>query len=259
MDRVTPEDRVGRAVELLLAARHAIAFTGAGVSTPSGIPDFRSPHSGLWTKDDPMAVASIHAFRTDPTIFYEWIRPTARLFAEATPNPAHIALAELEQLDLLKAIITQNIDNLHQEAGSKRVLELHGHLREAVCLRCRQVLPAEGLVQEYLLEGKVPHCQDCGGVLKPMAVLMGEPLPMDVLSDAQRESEMCDLVLVAGSSLRVVPAAHLPLAACRQGADLIIVNHEETPADPIAEVVIHEDVAEVLPRIGQACRDRMAE
>jgi NAD-dependent deacetylase len=259
MERVAREDREGRATELLLAARHAVAFTGAGVSTPSGIPDFRSPKSGLWETDDPMVVASIQTFRSDPGVFYEWIRPTARLFAEARPNPAHLALADLERLGLLKAVITQNIDNLHQEAGSNRVLELHGHLREAACLRCRRVVPAAGFVQEYMLEGKVPYCQDCGGVLKPLAVFMGEPLPMDVLLDAEAESQACDLVLVAGSSLSVVPAAHLPLAACKRGAGLIIVNYEETPADPIADVVIHEDVAEVLPRIALACREGMAQ
>ena len=249
------QDSITRAAELLLAARYVVAFTGAGVSTPSGIPDFRSPDSGLWTRDDPMAVASIHAFRKDPSIFYEWMRPTARLFKEARPNAAHLALSELERLGLLKAIITQNIDNLHQEAGSGRVLELHGHLREAVCLRCRRTTPAEGAFSEYMLEGKVPRCQDCGGALKPMAILMGESLPMDVYLDAEVESETCDLMLVAGSSLSVVPAASLPLMACGQGAGLVIINLQETPADGMADVVIHKDVAEVLPQIVAACRD----
>jgi NAD-dependent deacetylase len=252
---VVIRDSISRAAKLLLAARYAVAFTGAGVSTPSGIPDFRSPDSGLWTKDDPMAVASIHAFRREPSIFYEWMRPTARLFKEAVPNAAHLALAELEKLRLLKATITQNIDNLHQEAGSGRVLELHGHLREGVCLRCRRTIPAEGAFSEYMLEGKVPRCQDCGGALKPMAILMGEPLPMDVYLDAEMESETCDLMLVAGTSMRVVPAANLPFLAYRQGARLVIVNIQETPADGMAEVVIHEDVAEVLPQIAAACRD----
>ena len=119
-------DSIGRAAELIVGAKHAVAFTGAGISTPSGIPDFRSPESGLWTKDDPMVVASIHTFRTEPAVFYEWIRPTPRLCAEAEPNAAHLALAELEETGLLKAVITQNIDNLHQRAGSERVLELHG-------------------------------------------------------------------------------------------------------------------------------------
>ncbi|MDH4208955.1 MAG: NAD-dependent deacylase, partial [Anaerolineae bacterium] len=106
-------DKVGEAAELLLRARHAVAFTGAGISTPSGIPDFRSPESGLWAKDDPMVVASIHTFRADPRVFYEWMQPTARLFAKARPNAAHLALAELEELGLIRAVITQNIDNLH--------------------------------------------------------------------------------------------------------------------------------------------------
>ncbi len=201
-----------------------------------------------------MVVASIYTFRTDPSVFYEWMRPLAGLFEEAKPNAAHLALAELEELGLLKAVLTQNIDGLHQMAGSARVLELHGHLREAVCLCCGQVTPTEGLIQEYILEGKVPGCRDCGGTLKPLAVLMGEPLPTEVFLEAERESRTCDLMLVAGSSLTVVPAASLPLAARQQGAELIIVNVQETPADALAEVVIHEDLAEVLPQIVAACR-----
>jgi NAD-dependent deacetylase len=254
---VSLQEQVDRIAELLVSARHAVAFTGAGVSTPSGIPDFRSPDSGLWTKHDPMVVASIQTFRADPRIFYEWMRPTARLFVDAKPNPAHVALAELEALGLLKAVITQNIDNLHQRAGSKRVLELHGHLREAVCLSCRQVVSTEGFLQEYLLKGEVPYCSDCGGVLKPVAVLMGEQLPLDVFTDAQMESQRCDVMLVAGSSLTVVPAAELLYVAYRQGSELAIVNYQETPADSLAEVVIHEDVAQTLPRILRACRKRM--
>jgi NAD-dependent deacetylase len=251
------EKDIDRAAELLTSARRTVAFTGAGVSTPSGIPDFRSPGSGLWTKVNPMVVASIQAFRVEPRIFYQWMSSTARLFVKAQPNPAHIALAELEELGLLKAVITQNIDNLHQTAGSKRVLELHGHLREAVCMKCQQVVPIEGSVREHVLEGEVPYCGDCGGVLKPMAVFMGEPLPMDVFMEAQMESQRCDLMLVAGSSLTVVPAADLIYVARRQGSKLIVVNYQETSADHLAEVVIREDVAEALPQIVQACRDRI--
>jgi NAD-dependent deacetylase len=251
-------DKVGQAAELLLKARHAVAFTGAGISTPSGIPDFRSPDSGLWTRDDPMVVASIHTFRTDPRIFYEWMQPTARLLTEAKPNAAHLALAELEELGLIRAVITQNIDNLHQKAGSTRVLELHGHLREAVCMRCRRVSSAEGLIQDCLLGGKVPYCEECGGALKPAAVFMGESLPMEVFLDAQMECQICDLMLVIGSSLSVVPAADLPIMAHRAGAALIIVNYQETPADHLAEVVVREDLAEALPHIVRACRNRGA-
>jgi NAD-dependent deacetylase len=204
-----------------------------------------------------MVVASIQAFRTDPRVFYEWMRPLAVLFGEAKPNAAHLALAELEGLGLLNAVITQNIDGLHQLAGSTRVLELHGHLRQAVCLRCGRVTPTEGLIQEYVVQGEVPRCQHCGGTLKPLAVLMGEPLPMDVFLEAQMESQACDLMLVVGSSLTVVPAASLPLAARRQGAELIIVNMEETLADGVAQLVIHEDVAKVLPQIVAACRSSL--
>ncbi len=201
-----------------------------------------------------MVVASIRTFRTDPRMFYEWMRPLVGLFEDARPNAAHLALAELESLGLLKAVITQNIDGLHQMAGSTRVLELHGHLREAICLRCGQVTPTEGLIRKYVSEGEVPDCRDCGGTLKPLAVLMGEPLPLEVVLEAERESQECDLMLVAGSSLTVVPAASLPVAACRQGADLIIVNVQETMADALAEVVIHDDLAEVLPQIVTACQ-----
>jgi len=252
------EDSIGRAAELFVNARHAVALTGAGISTPSGIPDFRSPDSGLWIKDDPMAVASIYTFRTQPKAFYEWMRPTVQLFLEADPNPAHLALAELEEMGLLEAVITQNIDNLHQKAGSKRVLELHGHFREVICIGCQQVYPTEGMIYDYILDGNVPSCKGCGGVLKPMAVLMGEPLPLDVLLDAQMESQTCDLMLVAGSSLTIVPAANLPFVARGVGSDLIIVNYGDTPADTDAEVVIHEDVAEILPAIVEICRARSA-
>lgn len=255
---MSPEESIRRAAELFLNARHAVALTGAGISTPSGIPDFRSPDSGLWTKDDPMEVASIRTFRTEPEAFYEWMRPTIQLFLEADPNPAHLALAELEEMGLLEAVITQNIDNLHQKAGSKRVLELHGHFREAVCMECRQAYPTEGMIYEYMLKGKVPSCDGCGGVLKPMAVFMGEPLPMDVLLDAEMEAQMCDLMLVAGSSLTVVPAANIPSLARRLGSDVIIVNYERTPADRDAEVVIHEDVAQTLPAIVEICREQAA-
>ena len=250
---MSAERGIRQVAELLLRSRYAVAFTGAGISTPSGIPDFRSPDSGLWTKDDPMVVASIYTFRTEPRIFYEWMQPTARLFAEAVPNSAHIALAQLEKVGLIKAVITQNIDDLHQKAGSQRVLELHGHLREAVCLQCGEEVATAGFLDDYLVAGKVPYCSECGGALKPKAVFMGEELPMDVLLDAQVESQKCDLMLVVGSSLTVVPAANLPIAACRSGADLVVVNNQATPVDGIAEVVLRGDVAEVLPQIAQAC------
>jgi NAD-dependent deacetylase len=245
---LTLVQQIEKASELFARSRHAVALTGAGVSTPSGIPDFRSPGSGLWEKVDPMAVASIFAFRVQPQAFYDWLHPTAELLLNAQPNPAHRALADLENMGLLKAVITQNIDNLHQEAGSTTVYELHGHLREATCIRCHKIVPARPLIEKFVADAQVPRCE-CGGVMKPNAVLFGEQPPMDVLMAAQREAEMCDLMLVAGSSLEVVPASSIPLLAKRKGARIIIVNYQPTSLDPSTDVVIHEDVAIVLPKI----------
>lgn len=236
------------AAGLLRQASYAVAMTGAGVSTPSGIPDFRSPESGLWAQVNSMAVASIFAFRVRPQDFYDWIRPVARTMVEAQPNPAHQALARLEAAGLLKSVITQNIDGLHQKAGSQRVHEVHGHIREATCVRCYRVAPADSLIEKFLDHGEVPHCS-CGGVMKPNAILFGEQLPLQVVTAARQDVRACDLALVAGSSLEVVPAADLPLIALGSGARLIIVNHQPTHLDERADVVIHADVAEVLPRI----------
>lgn len=245
------EEKIERAAQLIRRSHHMVAFTGAGHSTPSGIPDFRSPHSGLWEKHNPMLVASIWAFRLNPKTFYDWIRPMADTLFNASPNPAHIALAELEELGYLRTVITQNIDNLHQRAGSRRVLELHGHLREATCVRCYKKVPVEPTVERTIHKGKIPHCE-CGGVLKPDVILFGEQLPIRVLNQAMDEARNCDLILVAGSSLEVTPAADIPFLAADSGAKAIIVNLQPTLFDPRADVVIHGDVAEVLPRFVRA-------
>lgn len=244
------DNLITHAAGLLRQSSYAVAMTGAGHSTPSGIPDFRSPESGLWTRVDAMAVASIFAFRRRPQDFYDWIRPLARLMIEARPNPAHQALAQLETAGLLRSVITQNIDGLHQRAGSQRVHEVHGHMREATCVQCYQVVPADHFIQEFIEHGKVPRCS-CGGVMKPNVILFGEQLPLDVLTAARHDATCCDLMLVAGSSLEVEPAASLPLVALGHGAQLIIINYQPTYLDERADVVIHADVAEVLPRISE--------
>jgi NAD-dependent deacetylase len=230
-----------------------IALTGAGHSTRSGIPDFRSPHSGLWEKANPMLVASIWGFRLNPRTFYDWIRPLVGRLLTASPNPAHLALADLEQMGYLKRIITQNIDNLHQRAGSRRVLELHGHLREATCIRCYKIVPIDASFEQTVLDGRVPRCE-CGGVLKPNVILFGEQLPVRVLNAAMAEARNCDLILVAGSSLEVTPAADIPFVALESGAKAIIVNLEPTCLDDRADVVIHGDVALALPAIVEAVK-----
>ncbi|MGD2040974.1 MAG: NAD-dependent deacylase [Anaerolineae bacterium] len=245
------EREIERAAELIAQARYVVAFTGAGHSTASGIPDFRSPGSGLWERHNPMLVASIWGFRLNPKTFYNWIRPMARTMLEAAPNPGHIALAQMEQKGYIKSVITQNIDNLHQKAGSRHVLELHGHLRAATCIRCYQEFPVNAQLEQDILDGRIPRC-DCGGVLKPNVILFGEQLPIRVLNQAMDEARRCDLMLVAGSSLEVTPAADIPVLAVDRGAKAIIINLQPTGFDPHADVVLHTDLTDALPRIAQA-------
>lgn len=246
------EGRIQKAASLLREARHAIALTGAGISTPSGIPDFRSPGTGLWEKADPMEVASLYAFRRRPKVFYEWIRPMIDLFLSAQPNPAHQALARLEAAGRLQAVLTQNIDGLHQRAGSQVVLELHGHLRETLCLQCHRSAPADQALKK-ITQGEVPTCSVCGGVVKPKVILFGEQLPSDVVNLAMEHVRLADLILVVGSSLTVLPAAKMPAYVHAWGGQVIIVNQQETYADSFASVVLHEDVVEVVPRLVDLC------
>jgi len=243
---------VEQAIELLSAARHTVALTGAGISTPSGIPDFRSRGSGLWTDADPLAVASIWAFHDYPEQFYRWIRPVMVKLLAAKPNVAHTTLALLEQQGLLKAVITQNIDSLHLKAGSRRVLEVHGHTRTAHCLDCRHGLTSDPLWSAMLAGVPPPPCPACGGLLKPDVVLFGEPLPYEALSAAQHETLAADVMLIIGSSLEVMPVADLPLLAKRRGAATILINLTPTPLDAQMAVVIRADVVKTLQQLRRA-------
>jgi NAD-dependent deacetylase len=246
------EQEITRAADLIRRSRCAVALTGAGISTPSGLPDFRSRDSGMWGKVDPIAVASIYGFRRNPEAFFNWIRPLAGLMRDARPNPAHHALARLEEMGHLKAIITQNVDMLHTRAGSREIYEVHGHLRSATCIQCYKPYPTEPFIDQLIDEGAVPRCAECGGILKPDVILFGEQLPIRVLHAAQRATREADVMLVAGSSLTVAPVSELPLLAVANGADLIVVNDETTYMDGQAAVVVHADVAEILPRIAAA-------
>jgi NAD-dependent deacetylase len=240
---------IQEAARLLRRARRTVALTGAGISTPSGIPDFRTPDSGLWERADPMVVASLDGFRANPLSFYEWVKPLARTMRSAQPNPAHFALAQLEAMGLLSAVITQNIDMLHTRAGSQRVLEVHGHLREATCIACYKVLPASGLLEGWLERGELPRCPACGQAMKPNVILFGEQLPTSIFIEAKLAARQCDLMIVAGSSLEVFPVADLPCLAVGCGAKLILVNREPTCMDDQAAVVIRDDVARALPAL----------
>ncbi len=240
------------AAELLRRGRAGVAFTGAGISTPSGIPDFRSPSTGVWANQDLLEVASLSTFRYRPERFYEWVRPLATLIYQARPNAAHQALAALEAAGQLKAVITQNIDELHRRAGTQRVLEIHGSLSTATCGQCHRTVPARACLQRFIEDGAIPRCEQCGGVLKPDVILMEEQLPVAVLHQARQAVRQCDVMLVAGSSLEVLPAASLPMEAVRNGARLIIVNQADTYLDERADVLIRADVADVLPQIAAA-------
>jgi NAD-dependent deacetylase len=245
---VTLDEQVRKAQGLLSQAQHAVALTGAGISTPSGIPDFRSPTSGLWQDVDPLQVASIFAFRQRPQDFYDWIHPLTAKTLAAQPNAAHAALANLEMHGPLQTVITQNIDMLHHKAGSQSVIEIHGHMRELTCLQCYDVVPSETILETFIETGDVPRCA-CGGILKPNVILFGEQLPVGALAESKRQARACDLMLVAGSSLEVAPAGDLPALATESEAHLIIVNYEETYADEMADVAIRADVVEILPRL----------
>ena len=246
------ELQIEQAVSLLTDSRHIVALTGAGISTPSGIPDFRSPNSGLWKHADPFEVASIYSFRPRPQDFYDWIQPLTRLTLDAAPTPAHLALAQMEQRGRLRCIITQNVDMLHSKAGSSTVYEVHGHFREMTCLRCYTVYPSDSYLDVFVSSGDIPSCDDCGGILKPNVILIGEQLPVHVLNEAKKQARLCDLMLVAGSSLEMAPAGDLPRLAIETGARLVIVNLEPTYMDHLADVTIYGDVVDILPSLASA-------
>jgi NAD-dependent deacetylase len=237
------------AAEIIRGAKWSVALTGAGISTPSGIPDFRSVHGGLWEKYDPFEVASLSAFRYHPEKFFNWIKPLAQKMHHANPNPAHIALAQLEQMGLLETIVTQNIDGLHQRAGANHVLEVHGSMENLTCVGCYQKYAAVDFEEPYYERGVIPLCPVCNHILKPDVVLFGEQLPIRTWLAAQKACTHCDLMLVAGSSLEVLPVAGLPMMALENGAHLIVVNNTSTYIDVRADFVFTEDVAQIIPSI----------
>jgi len=241
------------AADLLRESRRAVMLTGAGLSTPSGIPDFRSAGTGLWSRDEPLEVASLMTFRAAPEKFFNWFRPLASQIFYAQPNRAHHALAMLESAGRLHAVITQNIDGLHQKAGSQRVIESHGTLRTLSCTQCYHQVESGPYLRPFVEAGRIPHCPKCSAVFKPDVILFGEQLPQKAWLEAQRAARECDLMLVAGSSLEVLPVAGLPMQALDRGAHLIIINNSSTYLNVRADLIIMDDVADIIPALaGQA-------
>lgn len=250
------QEKINQAASIIKNSKKAVAFTGAGISTHSGIADFRSPESGLWNKYDPFEVASLTAFRNHPDKFYDWIRPLTEIAQAAKPNPGHIALAQLENAGFIQAVITQNIDGLHQKAGSQRVIELHGSSRSATCLSCGMIYAENWLPEDFISSKDIPYCKKCNGILKPDVILFEEMLPAGAWREAQSLCEAVDLVIVVGSSLEVYPANSLPEIALRRGANLIINTLTKTHMDLYADVVIQADLVETMPPICELVLDQ---
>ncbi len=249
--RTTLDAGIQKAASLLRAAHQGVALTGAGISTPSGIPDFRSRDSGLWKRYDPMEVASLHSFRYHPEKFFAWLREIALEMQSAHPNPAHTALVALQNLGHIQTIITQNVDGLLQRAGAQHVLEVHGSLRTLTCIRCYRKASANDYMEAYLHQGTIPRCDQCGGILKPDIILFEEQLPVQTWYQAQEAVRTCDFILVAGSSLTVMPVAGLPMQAINRGTPMVIINKAPTYLDVRAEVILRGDVAALLPKLVQ--------
>jgi len=233
-----------------------VVLTGAGISTESGIPDFRSP-SGIWAEYDPMEYGTIAAFRRDPVKVWEFYALRFQMLSTAEPNAGHLALADLEHRGLVEAVVTQNVDGLHQRAGSRRVVEVHGNLREARCAGCGTLGPIEEMAA-VLRAGALPRCGRCGGLRRPNVVLFEELLPASAYEQAEAACRECGVLLVVGSSLEVHPVAGLPVLAVERGARLIIVNREETACDALADLVLRGEAGTVLPEIVRAAEGAAA-
>lgn len=245
----TSSEITSQVAKILGQARHAVLFTGAGVSTPSGIPDFRGKINGQWKKHDPMRVASATSFYQTPAIFYDWFRPLFLTSWKAQPNQAHIAMAKLVNTGLLKSIITQNIDGLHQKAGARKVLELHGSARFYMCPACKLEVKADEVFVLFEQGTEIPRCQKCHSVIKPDVVLFEEPLPENTWQEAESEARLADVLLVAGSSLEVFPASMIPQNALSHGCKLLINNLSPTPLDAYASCLIRQDTASFFPEL----------
>jgi len=249
---------VDKVAALILESSRVVVFTGAGISTESGIPDFRSP-DGIWTKFDPDDFTIQKFMSSEKTRRMQWqMLAEGNLLKGAEPNNAHYAVAELEKLGKLTCVITQNIDNLHQKAGSspEKVFELHGNMKFVRCMSCDKRFPVEDILQRLDKE-EIPDCQLCRGILKPDAVFFGESLPQQALNEAIKHSRSCDLFIVIGSTLVVYPAAYMPMYAVESGARLVIINLSPTPMDAKAAALVTAKAGEAMDKILEKMKSKL--
>jgi NAD-dependent deacetylase len=247
-ESIARDPLTARVARYLSESTRAVAFTGAGISTESGIPDFRSP-GGVWSRYKPVLFQDFLASEDARRQYWQMKKEGYHELRGAKPNAGHLALARLEAAEKLVAVITQNIDGLHQDAGSRRVLELHGTSRHCVCLECDSRYDPD-VIQERLEAGvEIPLCDGCGGLIKSATISFGQAMPEDVLTEAFNLCIETDVILAIGSSLVVEPAASLPFHAKQNGARLVIINRTETPLDSLADVVLREPIGESLTGI----------
>lgn len=239
---------VEKLAELLARSQKILVFTGAGISTGSGIPDFRGP-TGVWQKRTPVYYQEFIADEDARREYWEYKLEGYHLFRDARPNAAHLALVELERRGKLACLVTQNIDGLHQAAGTSRekLIELHGTNSEVECVECKRRESPERCMRDFEETREPPTCTSCGALMKPAVVMFGQALDMTLLGAALRAAERADLILALGSSLVVTPAADVPLAGARNGVPYVIVNRGDTPHDRLATLRIDDDVTSVLP------------
>ncbi len=254
------EERIEQAANLVVESQRIIVFTGAGVSTESGIPDFRSP-GGIWSRYDPDDF-TIQKFLSDKKArkrHWDLLMGGELMITRAEPNPAHYAIAELEKMGKLYGVITQNVDGLHQKAGvsADKVFQLHGNLSRAKCLSCGKSYLMEEVTKWLREETDEPECRACKGMLKPDAVFFGESLPFEVLMESERRARSCDVCFVIGSSLVVYPAALMPMYALEGGAKLVIINVGSTQMDALAQIRIEGKAGEIIPPIIEKAKDKL--
>jgi NAD-dependent deacetylase len=245
----TTTDQATRLAEMLREARSAVVLTGAGVSVPSGIPDFRSPGTGMWENVNPMEVAHIDAFRRAPDRFWQFYGDRFATLVDKQPNDAHFAIAELERRGIVRGVVTQNVDRLHRKAGSQNVIEVHGSIEWSVCPECGGRVSLERVIEVMAAHPGAPECTACIAPLKPNVVLFGEMLPEDALSDAYALAAEADLIVCVGSSLEVFPVASLPGVTRDGGGRIALITQGPTPYDDSATVKLSGDVVGELSAV----------